>query len=70
MKRNELKLINKNHTNTESGQIPPRELLQIRDRIDLIYQEQKYSFSASKSGPNTYSISLQVRKINKYIYKK
>jgi acetyl-CoA carboxylase/biotin carboxylase 1 len=43
----------------ERGQIPPKELLQIQDQISLIYNDIKYSFIVSKSGPNTFSLKLQ-----------
>lgn len=42
----------------ERGQIPPKDLLVLEDKIDLIYMNTKYSFKALRSGPTSIILSL------------
>lgn len=43
----------------QRGQIPPKDLLRIEDKIDLIYDNVKYSFAVTRNGPSSFLVFLQ-----------
>eukprot|EP01116_Phalansterium_solitarium_P020509 TRINITY_DN6083_c0_g1_i2.p1 TRINITY_DN6083_c0_g1~~TRINITY_DN6083_c0_g1_i2.p1 ORF type:complete len:1954 (+),score=684.67 TRINITY_DN6083_c0_g1_i2:86-5863(+) len=45
-------------TYLERGQIPPRELLAIKQSADLIYEDVKYCVSTTRSGPTSFVVFL------------